>query len=347
MDRGDFRFSIFDFRLVGQRVAILVLLSLTLPAQADDKLTISRVEHWSSVFAETETRWTYRFAAEQPFRDRISWRLTANQRTLASGELAARGEADKPGEVSLPLRWPKVKDGAALAAQLIVSVGEVRHEQPVWVLPRDAFADRREWIKSLKLSVFDPSGETIAVLKDNDVPHERLRSREALDDLTEGIVIVGEGVSLKKHDGLINDLRSLAARGVPVLCLASTDGEFDFPGEKPLAASVQLRRADVIRDLDKRLDTASWPKGASQRTGLRLASMSDEVVANVSEDATAWPLAEWEFENSTAVDRLEARAIRPRLIWCGFGIVSAWEDGPSPRYLFVRLLERLAAQPAG
>ena len=307
-------------------------------ARADDALTIARVERWSSVFAESETRWTYRVSAARPFRDRVAWRLTANQRTLANGELQARGEADKPGEVTLPLRWPKVKDGTALAAQLSVSVGEVRHEQTVWILPRDPFVDRREWLLSLKLSVFDPPGDTLKVLKDSDVPHEQLRSREALDDVTEGIVIVGEGVSLKKHEGLIDDLRSLAGRGVPVLCLASADGEFSFPGDKPLAVSVQMRRADVIRELDKRLDTAWWPTGASQLRGLRVSSADDDVVMTISDDAKAWPWVESEYETGTG-------PLRPRFVWCGFGIVTAWDDGPTPRYLFAKLLERLSANP--
>lgn len=323
-------------------VSAVVLLDLRTTAHAEDALTITRAEHWSSVFAESETRWTYRFSAEQPFRDRVSWRLTANQRTLASGELQARGEDDKPGEVTLPLRWPTVKEGTALAAQLSVSVGDVRHEQVVWILSRDPFVDRREWLQSLKLSVFDPPGDTLKVLKDNEVPHEQLRTREAVDDVAEGIVIVGEGVSLKKHDGLIDDLRSLAARGVPVLCLASDDGEFSLSSDKPLAASVQLRRADVIRELDKRLDTTWWPAGASQHRGLQVSSSDDEVVLKISDDANAWPWAESEYEMGSGSDLRELPLNRPRVIWCGFGIVTAWDDGPTPRYLFAKLLERLS-----
>ncbi len=344
MGEKDFRFSIFDFQLdecwkKPFVLFVLFVLSNSSPTHADDALTISRVERWSSVFAESETRWTYRVSAEQPFRDRVFWRLTANQRTLASGELDARGADGKPGEVILPLRWPKVKEGTALAAQLSVSVGEVRHEQTVWIFPRDPFVDRREWLQSLKLSVFDPPGDTVKVLKDSDVPHEQLRSREALDDVAEGIVIVGEGISLKKHDGLIDDLRSLAARGVPVLCLASADGEFGFTSDKPLAAAVQLRRADVIRDLDKRLDTAWWPTGASQLQGLGVTSASDEVVAEVSDKASSWPWCEWRFDRTTGEST--------RCVWCGFGIVTAWDDGPTPRYLFAKLLERLSETPNG
>ena len=342
MANQNFRFSIFDFRLVGSWKKLFVPFVLFVlsrsSAGADDALTIARVERWSSVFAESETRWTYRFSAERPFRDRVAWRLTANQRTLASGELQARGMADKPGEVTLPLRWPKVKEGTALAAQLSVSASDVRHEQTVWIFPRDPFVDRREWLQNLKLSVFDPPGDTLKVLKDSEVSHEQLRTREALDDVTEGIVIVGEGVSLKKHDGLIDDLRSLAARGVPVLCLASTDGEFRFLSDKLLASSVQLRRSDVIRELDKRLDTAWWPTGASQLQGLRVTSVDDDVIAKISDDAKAWPWAEWEYEMGTG-------PFRPRFVWCGFGIVTAWDDGPTPRYLFAKLLERLSTNP--
>ena len=346
MGKEGFRFLICDFRLVESWKRLFVpfvfLVLSCSSARADDALTIARIERWSSVFADSETRWTYRFSAERPFRDRVTWRLTANQRTLASGELQARGEGDKPGEVTLPLRWPKVKEGTALAAQLSVSAGEVRHEQTVWIFPRDPFVDRREWLQSLKLSVFDPPGDTLKVLKESDVPHERLRTREALDDVAEGIVIVGEGVSLKKHDGLIDDLRSLAARGVPVLCLASADGEFSFPSDKPFAASVQLRRSDVIRELDKRLDTAWWPSGASQLQGLRVTSLDDDVVLKISDEAKAWPWAEWEYEMSTGSELRESSQTRSRFVWCGFGIVSAWDNGPTPRYLFAILLERLS-----
>lgn len=323
-------------------VSAVVLLNLRTMAHADDALTITRAEHWSSVFAERETRWTYRFSAERPFRDRVAWRLTANQRTLASGELQARGEENKPGEVTLPLRWPKVKEGAVLAAQLSVSAEGVQHEQAVWIFSRDPFVDRSEWLQSLKLSVFDPPGETLKVLKDHEVPHEHLRTREAVDDVAGGIVIVGEGVSLKKHDGLIDDLRSLAVRGVPVLCLASADGEFRLASDKPLAVSVQLRRADVIRELDKRLDTTWWPTGASQLRGLQVSSADDEVVLKITDDANAWPWAESEYELRRGFDLGELSLNRPRVIWCGFGIVSAWDDGPTPRYLFAKLLERLS-----
>ncbi len=331
MAESDFRFLIFDFRL---RLFVCFVLSCFSTVHADDGLQLKPVERWSNVFAESETRWTYRVSAEQAFRERAAWRLTIGQRTAASGEFEVRGDADKPADGTIALRWPQVKDGSVLTAQLTVSVGEVRHERVVLIFPRDAFADRREWLKALKLTVFDPPGKTVEVFEDNDIPHERFRSREALDDVTDGIVVVGEGVSLKKHEGLMDDLRNLATRGVPVLCLASDDGELAFPGDKPQASAIQLRRADVIRELDKRLDAEWWPKGRSQLRGLQLQANSDEVVARVNDDANSWPWCEWQFVTDS--DKPS------RLIWCGFGIIRSWNDGPTPRYLFDKILERIA-----
>lgn len=331
MARSDVRCSLFDFRWFSVWAALSWLAS----ARAEDAVGIVPVERWSNVFAEGETRWTYRVTADRAFQERLAWRLTANQRTLAGGELDAQGDADKPANVTIPLRWPAIKDGVVLSAQLTVSIGDVRHERPVWIFSRDPFAGRHEWLESLKLTVFDPPGDLVKVLEDSKIPHERIRSRDALDEVTTGIVIVGEGVSIKKHEDLIDDLRRLAARGVPVLCLASAEGEFAFLSNKLVATALQLRRADVIRELDKRLDAAWWPKGSSQWRGLQVTSSADDVLAEVSDAANSWPWAEWQFESS--VDEQP----RPRCIWCGFGLVSAWNDTPTPRYLFVKILERL------
>lgn len=344
MGEKDFRCSIFDVRLdeCWRRpfvLFVLFVLSNSSSTYADEALTIARIERWSSVFAESESRWTYRVSAERPFQERAAWRLTANQRTLSSGELEVRGQAGQPGNVTLPLRWPKVKEGTALAAQLSVSAGDVRHEHAVWIFSRNAFSDRRDWLSSLHLKVFDPQGETVEVFNEHEIPHEQIRSRETINEVVEGILVVGEGVSLKKQDGLIDDLRNLANRGVPVLCLASSEGEFSFSDDKPLALAIQLRRSDVIREFDKRLDTAWWPKGASQLRGLQVGSAADEVVFEINDDGKSWPWCEWQFKN-----RSEEFDQPTRLIWCGFGIIHSWDNGPTPRYLLIKILERLALE---
>ncbi len=334
-----FALCTFHFRCGFAALSLWICLSLVgllSSVHADDAIKIEPAERWSNVFAEAETRWKYRVSSESPVRERAAWRLTINQRTAASGELEVRADADKPAETTIALKWPKVKESTIQAAQLTVSIGDVRHERPVWIFPRDPFADRQDWLKELKLTVFDPPGDTNEVFNDSDIPHERIRSRDALDDVAEGIVIIGEGVSLKKHDGLLDDLRSLAARGIPVLCLASEEGEFTFPGEKPSATAIQLRRADAIRELDKRLDSEWWPKGTSQLRGLHVTAASDDVIVQVRNDVNDWPWCEWQWKHEFAKPS--------RLIWCGFGLITSWSDGPTPRYLFAKILERLSAE---
>lgn len=302
---------------------------------AADEIELQPVERWSAVFAETSAKWSYRAASDAAFRERAAWRLSAEQRTLASGEVDVQGDRDKSAQFNIPLRFPSVKEGVVLDLQLSVTIGEVKHVKPVWVFPLDPFANRREWLRELKLTVFDPEGDTIKQFEASEIPHERVRQRDALDDVREGIVVIGERTSLTKHDGLIDDLQSLAVRGVPVLCLSSEMGRFEWPGKAAPIGSVSLRRSDIIREIDKQLDGVSWPPGKSPHSrGLIVTAHQDDVVAEVSEEKTAWPWCEWTFAGESAQPT--------RLIWCGFDLIESWESGPIPRYLFVRILERLA-----
>ena len=312
-------------------LAAIVIFS---PVRADDAIVIDPVEQWSSVFADSETRWTYRFSSEQPLNGPAAWRLTINHRLAANGEFDLIDDAKKVIDRKVALRWPKINAGQIQAAQLVVSIGTSRHERTVWLFPRDPFTDRRDWLKGLKLKVFDPNGETIARFTAADIPYESLRTTDAFDEVTEGIVIISEGCSLRKQDEVIDSVRQLAARGISVLCLASVDGQFVFPGEKPQPISVQLRRFDVICELDKRLDAAWWPKGSSQLSGLRFGAESDEVMAEVSDNAKAWPWCEWRYESDS--DK------QAHFIWCGFGLIRSWDDSPTPRYLLAAILERLS-----
>ena len=338
MGKGYFRFSIFNFQFsIG---LALLLLSHLGSAHAADAIKIEPAERWSAVFAESSVKWTYRLSSEEPFRERAAWRLSVQQRTLASGEVEVRGDKDRPAEFNVPLRFPSVKDGVVLEARLTVSVGDVRHEKPVWVFPQDPFADRREWLKELKLTVFDPAGDTVKQFETSEIPHSRVRQRDALDDVTEGMIVIGERVSLAKHDRLMDDLQAAAARGIPVLCLASEEGRLAWPGSAERIASVTLRRTDVIRELDKRLDAAIWPPGkSSSARGLIVTTRRDDVVAEVSEEPAAWPWCEWQIAHDGA-----SSTETTRMIWCGFRVIDAWDDGPTPRYLLARMLERLAGE---
>ena len=74
----------------------------------------------------------------------------------------------------------------------------------------------------------------------------------------------------------------------------------------------------------------------------------DEVLAEITEEANSWPWCEWQFDAKKGTgpfsdaQKMDLSPFSPKLIWCGFRMIEAWEDGPTPRYLFSRLLERLS-----
>jgi hypothetical protein len=47
------------------------------------------------------------------------------------------------------------------------------HEQKVWVFPEDPFADKAEWLKGLKLHLYEPPGATNKLLTAAKRPFER------------------------------------------------------------------------------------------------------------------------------------------------------------------------------
>jgi len=177
------------------------------------------------------------------------------------------------------------------------------------------------------------------VCKAHDLPYRLVGTTSALSRVTQGMVVVGEGVSIEDRRGLPETLLRLAAGGVSVLCLAPADGDFPFPGggdDEEQPRRVMLGNCEVIRELDKRLDSDAWaPEGRVAATGLELSTSKRGVLLSVGPSPRAWPWLEVIYPQGG------------RLIVCGFGIVEQWDAGPTPRWLLLRILERLSESTKG
>lgn len=311
------------------------------PAVADDDAPVITPRHaWSNVFGAKQADVRFIVKSPRELKGRVGWSFTANQRTIAQGESKLAVEANQPANVDIRLPVPPVKEGVVFAAMLTIKLfadgqekAEATLEKPIWIFPQDPFHERAEWLKELKITLFDPEKKTAQLFDKLKIPCDETQNAASLDDVTEGTLLIGEGVSFKEHAELPERLLRAAARGVPVLCLAPAQGTLALPGiepKLPQPVRVDWRRADVIPELDKRLDHLAWA-GAVAVTASSVSVKADEgkVVGEVVKGDGGWAWLDAHYPK------------KGRLIVCGFGVIGPWESGPTPRFLFARVLETL------
>jgi hypothetical protein len=315
-------------------------------AAADETATITPVEKWSCVFGDKEVTLHFRVANKKAgnagVEGRLQWHYSANQRTLARGEVEIRRNDSGIAEVVLQI--PKVRDGVIFQTDLAVSyVPRGANDEaatltkPLWLFPEDPFADQRETLKERGLSLFDPEGRTAALFEKIELPHQRIRNVAALEDRGEhSYVIVGEGTSPIRNRGLAERLLSFAAAGGTVLMLAPSEGVIPMPGDgarkgepnDTQPGELRFRQHHVIREFDKRLDSKFLP-GTSDFAGSKvtLRTRLSRIGMEVSGGGD-WPWLTIEYPETNG-----------RFIFCGFSLIKHWENGPTPRYLLNRILQ--------
>ncbi len=297
-------------------------------------------EGWSTFFGGGQVTLNYRLQSSVAMKGRLTWSHSAQRRPIARGERAVSVDKTTPADVEISLQLPEVREGIVFDTDFTVQLLDSRddvvaeHQRVLRLFPSDAFFDRREWLDDLKIVLFDPDGKTSETFDDVAIPYKKAGNLSVLEETKEGIVVIGEGVSLADHRNLAEVMMRLAATGVSVLCLAPADGRMAFPGseaEQPASTSISFRRTDIITQLDKRLDAEAWPPdGEVVVAGLEMTSFRGRVLLSVTEAPQAWPWLEVTYPRGG------------RLIVCGFGIIRCWQDGPTPRYLLARVFERLS-----
>jgi hypothetical protein len=293
-----------------------------------------------NVFGDEIREFEFKVEARRESKGRVAWRLALGTATVKAGEAEFSATADAPAAVTIKIPVPPVKEGVVVHTRLTLSAVEDKqtkpiaaHEQDVWLFPKDPFADRSEWLKKLKITLYDPKGDTAKVLTAAKVPFEDARDIDAVLAVKEGVVIVGEGLSFKDEKGLGAALTKLAAAGRTVLILAPSGGEVAIPdlnGPAAEFADLSFRR-EIVRKLDKRLDPAGWPPDGKAVASSVVVKMGEiAITGEAAPGAAGWP---W----------IEARAQTGKGRWalCGLGLIAKWEAGPTPRFFFVRMLEHL------
>jgi hypothetical protein len=273
----------------------------------------------------------------------VTWTLSAASRTIRQGRASPAAGAADGAKVAISVAVPDLRPGVTLPAELRLAWNaagkQLQHIQPVTIYSPDPFSIRRAALEESHISLFDLVGDTAAIFDKHDIPHASVRNPSAIDGVDEGVVIIGEGASLREQLKLLPALQRAAERGVSVLCLAPADGEFEL--FEPSAANtsplrIAFEQHNVVRRYDKRFDLL--PTLAH----LVVEPRRNNVVVHTSEDGVGWC---W-FSADYGPPEQRSAARPARLIVCGLSIIHDWEDTPVPRYLLVHLLEELAAIPA-
>ncbi len=323
------------------RLGILLLLFLCVAAWADDaKPTLTPVEGWCAVFGGHDTTWHFTADGLGGKKAHVSWVLASSERTVARGDVDLATPDGKPPVATVPVTLPPVKPGALLGLTLKVTLLDdanavlADYTKPLWLFPPEIFVQQTEWLKGLNLRLYDPDGATAKRLDALEIPYKAVGNLEAFTDGDPGVIIIGEGLSFTDYRGLSDAITKAATAGFPVLCLAPNGGTLPLPGsdgvEGAAPTHLSLRRAAIITEIDKHLDATAWPNGPSMLSGLTLRTEREQVVAEAKAGQAGWPWLECTYPTPNGT-----------LILCGFGLIAAWDDGPTPRHLFARLLHRL------
>ncbi len=318
-------------------------------AYAENQIAIYPLERHTNEFGDREITRSFRVESSEPFRGRFVWNLSAQQRVLTRGEQEVR-VAKTSGDVSIKFRLNGLRDEVVVPLTLTVSVvvekAEVASQQfRIWLFPDDPFLSRSEWLRSLDITLFDPPKVTAREFDNSTIPYRLVGNAAALNDGRQsGLLIIGEGVSLRQHRSLAATAIEVAASGRRVLLLAPTDGSLTVPGtvgdglpEGRIPSELRFARERIITELDKRLDAQAWSgtDNIVPSSKLEIESRSGRVEATVSDDSRAWPWLEIRFPETGGV-----------FVMCGFRLIEHWDSGPTPRFLIVRLFESLSASAA-
>lgn len=320
-----------------------MVLAVSRPSVADEpagRVTVRMVSGGTNVFAGRKTSLDCVVNSQVATDARLAWSVSVERAVIARGEKSLKLNPDRPADAGIEVEFPELRPGVVSPAGLSLDVQTLdghRAQQTValYVFSPDVIANRQQWLKSLQIALFDPAKKTRAALEGLNIPLRTLADPDS--SRASGLILYGEGLEPARQKPAWQQAIAVAAGGKKVIVLASSgatipvDGILAIGDHQPTAVS--LRRADRIRDYDKRLDAVTWPlPGRLVASSLSLTAKGQTPLAEFRDDAAGWSWLDVRYANGG------------RLVWTGHGIIESWESTPAARYLFVKMLEELTIE---
>ncbi|GAA4421461.1 hypothetical protein [Bremerella cremea] len=293
-------------------------------------------------FAETTAPLRFQVHATKAFAGRVLWQYAIGSRTVTRIEESLQLNAGENSTIELTVSLPQVRNPTILESELTAVIVDAagneltRSKQAVFLFPKDPYVARREWLKSLDIQLFDPEGKTAKRFESAEIPFSRITNTNTLDNLESGILVVGQGVSLKKQRALVGSMLTLAARGVQIVVLAPSDGTLDYPTTQDMAglSTITFQNRRVVSQLDKRFDPQFDRADAKEKqpSGLELTSVRGALKLEVVEGTSEWCWWQASFESGGSCTI------------CCLDLETTWESAPTARFLFASILEKLSPE---
>ena len=159
-------------------------------------VTITPTRAYGNVFGGEEIEFKFRVDSAKAIKGRVVWRLAAGHRDRQGRRGRAGRRAQRPRGCRDQVRAPpEIKDGVVLHTKLTLSVVR-RRAGPSRSRPSNKTCGSsrktrsriaREWLKKLKINLYDPKGDTAKVFTAAKVPFEELQvGGRASAELKEG-----------------------------------------------------------------------------------------------------------------------------------------------------------------
>lgn len=313
----------------------LCVFILSISVAYAEALIISPLEREQSLFTGQNVKLSYSINGGSRWQGMVEWRLKAGGRTIRQGRQNISSAKSNNGVFSIALTVPALKAQLIIDATLeIVFINEITQkevffERDILLFGADPYVSQRVWLRDLDIYLYDPIGNTEKVLHAAGIPLTRINNLDRSLEGFNGLLIIGEAVSVK--DVQVLRLLQLVRSGASVigLSLADTDFPVDFQNsvsDRP----VELILSDhgVIERLNKKLASANWINEHSSisssvsidgdRAGARL---------RIQQGESGWPWMEMSFPDQTS-----------KLLFVGFPIIKDWNRSPVPRFIFKELL---------
>lgn len=252
---------------------------------------------------------------------RIPFRFEFEDKPLTQGTFGVGPDGFARLSFSAPAPRPGIPIPLTLRLPGIQAQAE-EQKTTLWIFSEGSVFAEKHRLEEWPLHLYDPPGETAAWLTQHGIPFRRIRD---ITDVDSGVLILGEGISFRRHPDILENLLKHSTSGIPVLVINPAGGMLDlssvFTGNP--RPEFQLSGLDFLFENTPYLAGAGFAPHnfdlASERGEVRLSLRAEE----------GWPWL-----------HITEKSGAP-LLFSGVSLTTDKTNSPAPLLLFNALLKYL------